>query len=108
VATSFFFNKIVFGLLSVFIPLYLVSSSNMGLGGTLVDLGIMLSAALLFTIPASFFWGYICDRTKRTNPFILFSFLSSAALILGIFTLASNIILFIVLYVVFVHTLRIV
>jgi predicted MFS family arabinose efflux permease len=96
---GFVFNKMAFGLLSVFIPLHVVGSSTKGLGGSLIDLGIMISAALLFSIPAAFLWGYICDRTKRYKPFILLSFLSSAS-ILAVFTLASDIALFMVLYVV--------
>jgi predicted MFS family arabinose efflux permease len=96
---GFVFNKMTFGLLSVFIPLYVAGSSTKGLGGTLVDLGIMISSALLFSIPASFFWGYLCDRTRRYKPFILLSFLSSA-LILGVFAFATNIVQFMVLYVV--------
>jgi hypothetical protein len=46
---GFFFHEIAFGLLSVFIPLYVVTPA---IGGSLVDLGIMTSAALLFSIPA--------------------------------------------------------
>ena len=96
---GFVFHKMAFGLLSVFVPLYVVGSSGRGLGGSLVDLGIMVSAALLLSIPASFFWGYICDRTRRYKPFILLSFLSSA-LLFAVFTFASDIALFMALYVV--------
>ena len=98
---GFFFHEMAFGLLSVFIPLYVVSFQDATIiGGPLVALGIMSSAAIFCTIPASFFWGYICDKTRQYKRFILISFLSSA-IILFLFTLsfAQNIVIFILLYV---------
>lgn len=98
---GFFFHEIAFGLLSVFIPLYVVTFQNTEiLGGPLVALGIMTSLAIFCAIPASFLWGYLCDLTRHYKIFILFSFFSSA-LILFLMTLpfAQNIILFIVLYI---------
>ncbi len=83
-----------FGLLSIFVPLYIVRT----LGGSLVELGIMVAAALLFSIPASFFWGYICDKTRRYKVYILLSF-ASASIIIYVFTLTASIHLFIILYV---------
>jgi MFS family permease len=83
-----------FGLLSIFIPLYVVRT----LGGSLVELGIMVAAALLFSIPASFFWGYICDKTRRYKVYILLAF-ASATIIIYVFTLTTSILLFIILYV---------
>jgi sugar phosphate permease len=91
---GFFFHEIAFGLLSVFIPLYVVSSA---IGGSLVDLGIMTSVALLLAIPDSFFWGYICDKTRRFKLYILLS-LISATVLLCLFTLATNILTFTILY----------
>jgi MFS family permease len=93
---GFFFHEIAFGLLSIFIPLYVVSPA---IGGSLVDLGIMTSAALFLAIPASFFWGYICDKTRRFKLYILFS-LISVTILLYLFTLATNILTFTILYVV--------
>jgi Na+/melibiose symporter-like transporter len=90
---GFFFHEIAFGLLSVFIPLYVVSPT---IGGSLVDLGIMISIALFSAIPASFFWGYICDKTRRFKPYILLSFIS-ATVLLYLFTFATNVLTFIVL-----------
>jgi MFS family permease len=90
---GFFFHETAFGLLSVFIPLYVVT-----LGGSLVDIGIMTSAALFAAIPASLFWGYICDRTRRYKYYILLSFIS-ATILLYLFTLTTTIGLFIALYV---------
>jgi MFS family permease len=91
---GFFFHEIAFGLLSVFIPLYVVSQA---IGGSLVDLGIMTSAALFLSIPASFFWGYICDKTRRFKLYILLSFISATAL-LYLFTLATDVLTFMILY----------
>ncbi len=99
---GFFFHEIAFGLLSVFIPLYVVAFQDTSLlGGPLVALGVMTSIAVFFTIPASFLWGYLCDATRRYKAFILLSFLSSAV-ILFLFTLpfAQNVIVFALLYIV--------
>ena len=99
---GFFFHEIAFGLLSVFIPLYLVAFKDTSvLGGPLVALGVMTSIAIFCSIPASFLWGYLCDATRHYKVFILLSFLSSAV-ILFLMTLpfAQNILLFVVLYVV--------
>lgn len=81
-----------FGLLSVFIPLYVLA-----IGGSLVDIGIMIAVALFLAIPASFFWGYACDKTRRYKRYILISFLSSAV-VLYVFTFTSSIILLTMLY----------
>jgi len=91
---GFFFHEMAFGLLSVFIPLYVVTPA---IGGSLVDIGIMTSVALFSAIPASFFWGYICDKTRRYKVYILLSFIS-VTILLYLFTLATNIVTFIVLY----------
>jgi MFS family permease len=91
---GFFFHEMAFGLLSVFLPLYMVA-----IGGSLVDIGIMTSTALFFAIPFAFFWGYICDKTRRYKRYILLSFLSSAVLLYA-FTLTTSIGLFIIVYVV--------
>ena len=91
---GFFFHEMAFGLLSVFIPLYVVTPA---VGGSLLDLGIMTSVALFLSIPASFFWGYICDRTRQYKLYILLSFIS-VTIILYLFTLATNILMFTILY----------
>lgn len=99
---GFFFHEVAFGLLSVFIPLYVVTFQDTSVfGGPLVTLGVMTSIALFCGIPASFFWGYICDKIRRYKIFILLSFLSSAV-ILFLLTLpfAQNIVLFVLLYVI--------
>lgn len=99
---GFFFHEIAFGLLSVFIPLYVVAFRDAGiLGGPLIALGVMASAAIFCTIPASFLWGYLCDATRHYKAFILLSFLSSAIILfLMALPFAQNILLFVALYVV--------
>lgn len=91
---GFFFHEMAFGLLSVFIPLYVVTPA---VGGSLFDLGVMTSVALFLSIPASFFWGYICDRTRQYKLYILLSFIS-VTIILYLFTFATNVVMFTVLY----------
>src|SRR5674476_377627 len=98
---GFFFHEIAFGLLSVFIPLYLVAFKDTSiLGGPLLALGVMTSIAIFCSIPASFLWGYLCDKTRHYKVFILLSFVS-IALILFLMTLpfAQNLITFVILYV---------
>jgi MFS family permease len=99
---GFFFHEIAFGLLSVFIPLYVVTFQDTSiLGGPLVALGVMTSIAIFCTIPASFIWGYLCDATRHFKIFILLSFLSSALLLfLMTLSFAQNIIAFVVLYII--------
>lgn len=91
-----------FGLLSVFIPLYLVAFNDTSvLGGPLVALGIMTSIAVFASIPASYIWGYLCDKTRRYKAFILLSFASSAILLfLMTLPFAQNILVFVTLYVI--------
>jgi MFS family permease len=99
---GFFFHEIAFGLLSVFIPLYIVAFKDTSvLGGPLVALGVMTSVAIFCSIPASFLWGYLCDATRHYKAFILLSFISSAIILfLMAFQFAQNILLFFALYVV--------
>jgi len=93
---GFFFHEMAFGLLSIFIPLYVVRT----LGGSLVELGIMTSMALLLGIPASFFWGYICDKTRSYKAYILLSFISASVIIYAFTFTGKSIVLFIALYIV--------
>jgi MFS family permease len=98
---GFFFHDMAFGLLTVFIPLYFVTFKNTSLlGGPLLALGAMTSIALFCSIPASFLWGYLCDKTRHYKAFIMLSF-ATIAIILFIMTLpfAQNLIVFVALYV---------
>jgi MFS family permease len=96
-----FFHEMAYGLLSVFIPMYIVTSSAYGgLGGNLLDLGLITGLSVVCTIPASYFWGWICDRMRRYKFFILLSFLSSAIILfLLTFAFAQNIAVFAALYI---------
>jgi len=89
---GFFFREMAFGLLSVFLPLYVIT-----IGGSLMDIGIMFAVASFLAIPSSYFWGYLCDKTRRYKRYILFSFLSST-IFLYFFTLATSVGLLIILY----------
>jgi len=82
-----------FGLLSIFLPLYIINEIN----GSLFQIGIMSAAALFLAIPASFFWGYMCDKTRRYKRYILISFLASTAF-LYLFTLTGDVNMLIILY----------
>ncbi len=98
---GFFFHDMAFGLLTVFIPLYVVVFKDTSiLGGPLLALGVMTSIAIFCSIPASFLWGYLCDHTRHYKVFILLSF-ASIAVILFLMTLsfAQNLITFMGLYV---------
>jgi MFS family permease len=90
---GFFFHEMAFGLLSIFLPLYLVS-----IGGSLLDVGLMASVATLLAIPASFFWAIFAIKKGRYKRYILISFFASSAL-LCFFTFTRDIGLFIILYV---------
>ncbi len=89
---GFFFHEMGYGLLSIFLPLYVIA-----LGGSLFEIGVMMSVALLLSIPTSFLWGYLCDRGKRYKRYILLSFLASTVL-LPLFTFTSSVLLLILLY----------
>lgn len=89
---GFFFHEMGFGMLSIFLPLYVIA-----IGGSLVEIGIMSGAALFLAIPASFFWGHVCDKTRRYKRYILLSFLSSTV-ILYLFTFTTSILMLILLY----------
>ncbi|MCS7124900.1 MAG: MFS transporter [Candidatus Bathyarchaeota archaeon] len=90
---GFVFHEMAFGLLSVFLPLYIVY-----IGGSLVDVGFMSALAVLATIPSSFLWGYACEKEGRYRRYILLSFLS-LALIFYFLTLTVDIGLLTLLYV---------
>lgn len=91
---GFFFHEMGYGLLSIFLPLYIViiEPSN-----GLFYIGIISAIALFVAIPASFFWGYVCDKTRHYKRYILLSFFASTIL-LYVFTLTTSLWLLIVLY----------
>ena len=91
---GFFFHEMGFGLLSIFLPLYIVSIERVN---GLFYIGIISAIALFSAIPASFFWGYVCDKTRRYKRYILLSFFASTML-LYLFTFTAAVSLLIVLY----------
>ncbi len=91
---GFFFHEMAFGLLSIFLPLYVISPQ---VGGTLFDVGVLTAVAVFVAIPASFFWGFLCDKTRRYKRYILLSFLVSSIFLLA-FTFSAGILLLIILY----------
>jgi MFS family permease len=98
---GFFFHDMAFGLLTVFIPLYVVTFQDTSiLGGPLLALGVMTSIAIFCSIPASFLWGYLCDKTRHYKAFIMLSF-AAISIILFLMTLpfAGNLLIFVGLYV---------
>jgi len=90
---GFLFHEMAFGLLSVFLPLYITGH----LGGSLTDVGIMVAMANFVAVPFSFFWGYLCDKTRRYRFYILLSF-SAVTILLYLFSLTSIIMVLIALY----------
>ncbi|KPV64862.1 MAG: Major Facilitator Superfamily protein [Candidatus Bathyarchaeota archaeon BA1] len=91
---SFIFHEMAFGLFSIFLPLYVTTY----LGGGLIDFGVMMVLARLMTMPSSFFWGYLCDKTGKYRAFILLS-LSALTLFFFLFTLTKTIAFLTLLYV---------
>jgi MFS family permease len=89
---GFFFRDMAFGLLSVFLPLYVIA-----IGGSMVDLGLLFAVASFLVIPSAFFWGYLCDKTRRYKRYVLLSFLASA-IFLYFFTVSTSVGLLIILY----------
>jgi MFS family permease len=90
---GFIFHEMAFGLLSIFLPLYITGQ----LGGSLTDFGIMTASASFMAVPFSFFWGYLCDKTRHYRAFIILSFLALTCL-LCLFTLTSTLPILIVIY----------
>jgi len=90
---GFLFHEMAFGLLSVFLPLYITGH----LGGSLTDVGIMIAVANFVAVPFSFFWGYLCDKTRRYRFYILLSF-SALTILLYLFSLTSIITILVALY----------
>ena len=83
-----------YGLLSIFLPLYIIVIDPRD---GMFYIGIFAAVAVALAIPASFLWGYLCDKTRRYKRYILLSFLTSS-IILYFFTYTQNIGLLIILY----------
>ncbi|HVP41448.1 MAG TPA: MFS transporter [Candidatus Krumholzibacteriaceae bacterium] len=94
---GFMFHEMAFGLLSIFLPLYVVNDLHLPGSEGLIYVGIMIAVANFAAVPFSFFWGYLCDRTRRYRLFILISF-AGMSLLFYVFSVTSSIWLLIVLY----------
>jgi MFS family permease len=94
---GFIFHEMAFGLLSIFLPLYVTGQLGSSLSGSLTDFGLMTAIASFMAVPFSFFWGYLCDKTRRYRVFILLSFLALTCL-LYLFTLTDVLPILIILY----------
>ena len=92
---GFFFHEMGFGLLSIFLPLYVAQTVDPVNG--LFYVGVMTAIALFVAIPASFLWGYLCDKTRHYKRYILLAFLASTVM-LYLFTFTKNMALLITLY----------
>ena len=91
---GFFFHEMAFSLLSIFLPLYLLFIDK---GNALLDVGVIIAIALFAAIPASFLWGYLCDKTRHYKRYILIALLGSTVMIY-LFTFTRDVFLLIVLY----------
>ena len=89
---GFALHDVAFGLLSVFLPLYVLS-----IGGSLLDVGLLASLSILASVPADLLWGRASDRARRYKPFIALSFISLAAIFYAI-SLVKDVKLLIALY----------
>jgi MFS family permease len=94
---GFVFHDMAFGLLSIFLPLYVVNDLHLLATEGLIYYGIMIAVANFATVPFSFFWGYLCDRMRRYRLFILVSF-SGMSVLFYVFSLTTSILLLIMLY----------
>jgi MFS family permease len=92
---GFFFHEMGFGLLSIFLPLYVVKNVDPVNG--LFYVGVMTAIALSVAIPASFLWGYLSDKTRHYKRYILLAFLASTVM-LYLFTFSKDMALLITLY----------
>jgi MFS family permease len=91
---GFFFHEMGFGLLSIFLPLYLL---KIDAANGLFFVGVITAIALFAAIPASFFWGYLCDKTRHYKRYILLAFLASGVL-LCLFAFTTDIALLILIF----------
>jgi len=92
--TGFIFHKVAFGLLSVFLPLYITQTVSRG---NLTIWGVIASAATFLAIPFAFLWGYLCERTQRFRVFIWMSF-AIVTWLLYVFSLTTDVFLLGLLY----------
>ena len=81
---SFVPYKGAFGIANVLFPLYVAF-----IGGSLADIGLVVAAFNLASIPGLILWGKLSDKSARRRIFIFFGFLTST-IIFGMTAFAST------------------
>jgi MFS family permease len=78
---SLFPEEMALGLLSVLLPLYIVSEFN----GSLIEVSEVAAFTAFASIPSSIFWGYLSDKTEECKKLISLAllFLGCAFFLLG-------------------------
>jgi MFS family permease len=69
---------------STLLPLYVID-----IGGTVIDVGNVVSAYSLALIPASVLWGLAVDKKEKRKPFVVYSYLGITLLLAAGFFLAD-------------------
>jgi len=67
---------------STLLPLYIID-----IGGTVIDVGNIVSAYSLALIPSSILWGIAVDRKEKRRPFVTYSYLGITILLMAGFFL---------------------
>ena len=67
---------------STLLPLYIID-----IGGTVIDVGNIVSAYSLALIPSSILWGIAVDRKEKRKPFVTYGYLGITALLVAGFFL---------------------
>ena len=67
---------------STLLPLYIID-----IGGTVVDVGNIVSAYSLALIPSSILWGIAVDRKEKRKPFVTYGYLGITVLLVAGFFL---------------------
>jgi MFS family permease len=78
---------------STLLPLYVID-----IGGTVIDVGNVVSAYSLALIPASVLWGLAVDKKEKRKPFVIYSYLG-ITLLLGAGFFLADIVTLLFLYV---------
>ena len=61
---------------STLLPLYILD-----IGGTVIDVGNVVSAYSLALIPSSILWGMVLDRKEKRKPFVIYGYLGITVLL---------------------------
>jgi MFS family permease len=69
---------------STLLPLYIID-----IGGTVIDVGNIVSAYSLALIPSSILWGFAVDRKEKRKPFVTYGYLGITVLLVAGFFLTD-------------------